>query len=190
MLLPIHRLIDSPIMSLQTGMTLATIGHPVVDPRQLKVVAFHVNGSRLSHTKSVLHPEDIREISDIGVIVDSDESLMPLDDLVRLKEVVEFGFQLDHIRVETEQGKLLGHVTNYAIDPESYFVQQLYTKPSLLRSITTTGLTIHRKQIASINNHRLVVKDPTVPAEKEPLLEQARNFVNPFRSPVPTPPES
>lgn len=188
MLHSIDHFIGSSIMSLQTGTLLATVESTIIDPRKLKVVAFRVQGNRLSHQESVLHPEDIREISDIGLIVDGDEALMPLDGLVRLKEVVDFDFSLDGLRVESESGKLLGKVQGYAIDPDSFLVHQLYAKPSLLRSIITTGLTIHRNQIVSINNQRIVVKDPTVLAE-QPEAERTRNFINPFRNPLPAPPE-
>lgn len=188
MLHSIDHFIGSSIMSLQTGASLATIDSAIIDPRKLAVAAFRVHGNRLSHQESVLHPEDIREISDIGLIVDGDQALMPLDGLVRLKEVVDFGFVLEGLRVESEAGKLLGKVQSYAVDPDSFLIHQLYTKPSLLRSIVTTGLVIHRKQVVSINNHRIVVKDPSIPAQ-QPATEHTHSFVNPFRSPLPTPPE-
>ena len=189
MLMPIKRLIDAPIMSLQTGMPLAKTISVIIDPRKLQIAALRVHGNRLSHQESVLHPADVREISDIGLIVDGDESLMPLDDLVRLKEVIDFKFELLGIRVENEKGRLLGKVSDFAIDPDSFLIQQLYTKPSLLKSIVTTSLTINRSQVVNVNNQRIVVKDPTVPA-KEDRVELAQSFINPFRNPLPTPPES
>lgn len=188
MLHSMDHLIGSSIMSLQTGTPLAIVDSAIIDPRKLKVVAFRVQGTRLSHQESVLHPEDIREVSDIGLIVDGDEALMPLDGLVRLKEVVDFDFSLDGLRVENESGRLLGKIQGYAVDPDSFLIHQLYTKPSLLRSIITTGLTIHRSQIVSINNERMIIKDPTIPV-KQPEAAPAQNFVNPFRNPLPTPPE-
>lgn len=189
MLMPIKRLIDAPIMSLQTGMPLAKTISVIIDPRKLQIAALRVHGNRLSHQESVLHPADVREISDIGLIVDGDESLMPLDDLVRLKEVIDFKFELLGIRVENEKGRLLGKVSDFAIDPDSFLIQQLYTKPSLLKSIVTTSLTINRSQVVNVNNQRIVVKDPTVPA-KEEHVELAQSFINPFRNPLPTPPKS
>ena len=188
MLHSIDHFIGSSIMSLQTGTPLAVVQSAIIDPRKLKGVAFRVQGNRLSHQDSVLHPEDIREISDIGLIVDGDDALMPIEGLVRLKEVVDFDFSLDGLRVESEAGKLLGKIESYAVDPGSFLIHQLYTKPSFLRSIITTGLVVHRSQIASINNQRIVVKDPTI-SIKQVESEQKSNFMNPFRSPLPTPPE-
>jgi uncharacterized protein YrrD len=189
MLVPVKRLIDVHILSLQTGTELAKTSSPIIDPRNLKIVALRVTGNRLDNPDSVLHPEDIREISTAGIIIDSSDRLMSTEGLVRLQEIIDFGFVLPGIRVEDDQHKKLGSVKDYAVDPDSFFVQQLYVQPPLMRSLSVSLLTIHRSQITSINNQRIVVKSPTV--KEEPLSEavQAR-FTNPFRVQAPTQPES
>jgi uncharacterized protein YrrD len=190
MLTPIKRFIGVPILSLQTGSEIARTSDAIIDPRQLKIVAFRVSGNNLDHPESVLYPEDIREISTIGIIVDSSDKLMSTEGLVRLQEIIDFGFVLDGIRVEDDRHRKLGSVKDFALDPDSFIVQQLYVKPSLVRSLSVTTLVIHRSQIASINNRRIVVKSPTVP-DKEPLVNTVQStFTNPFRSPTPTQPES
>lgn len=190
MLLPITRFTSTPILSLQTGAEIAKIGEPIIDPRQLKLVAFRVTGAHLNQPESVLHPEDIREISAVGIIVDSSDDLMGTEGLVRLQEVMDFGFVLPGIRVEDDSGHKLGTVKDYALDPDSFFIQQLYVKPSLVRSLGTTTLTIRRSQVTSVTNQKIVVKSPTVKAE-EPLTQAVKaTFANPFRAPTPTQPES
>lgn len=190
MLVPIRRFSDTPILSLQTGAQIAVLGDPIIDPRQLKITAFRVTGNKLDHAESVLHPEDIREISNVGIIVDSSDKLMSLEGLVRLQEIIDFGFILHGIRVVDDAGHKLGTVKDYAIDPESYFVQQIYVQPSLIRSLRVTTLTINRKQIISIDNRRIVVKSPSVKAD-EPLAQKVtESFRNPFRAPSPQQPES
>jgi uncharacterized protein YrrD len=190
MLTPIKRFIDTPILSLQTGAEIARTSDVIIDPRQLKIIAFRVAGNNLDYAESVLYPEDIREISNIGIIVDSSDKLMSTEGLVRLQEVIDFGFVLDGIRVEDDRHKKIGSVHDYALDPDSFIIQQLYVKPPLVRSLTLTTHIIHRSQIASINNKRIVVKSPTIP-EKEPLKSTVQaTFTNPFRAPAPTQPES
>lgn len=181
MLLPITRLIGTPIMSIQTGALLARTSKAIIDPRRLAVMAFRVSGLRLSHPSPVLHPEDIREITDIGLIVDSDDVLMPQDDLVRLKEVISLGFELIGLKVVDENKRKLGKVESYAIEPDGFTVQQIYVKQSIFKSIGSVGLSIHRSQIVSINNNYLVVKSPTV---KDEVTTTATNqsLVNPFRN--------
>src|SRR5215203_3364613 len=82
------------IVSIQTGSRLASIGEAIIDPRNLKVVALYCDGPALDVHPAVLHTEDIREVSDIGAIIDNTDDIMPLDDLVRLKEVTDLSFEL------------------------------------------------------------------------------------------------
>lgn len=189
MLVPIKRLIGVPILSLQTGSELAKTSGTIIDPRNLKIVALRVSGSHLDDSRSVLHPEDIREISSAGIIVDSSDSLMSTEGLVRLQEIIDFHFTLQGIRVEDEQNQKLGSVKDYAVDPDSFFVQQLYVQPPLMRSLSVSLLTVHRSQVNSINNRRIVVKSPVV-KEESPAETVKSTFVNPFRVPTPTQPES
>ncbi|NCU30808.1 hypothetical protein EOL73_03720 [Candidatus Saccharibacteria bacterium] len=191
MLIPISRFIGSSVLSLQTGMPLARISEPIIDPRKLHVVAFRVIGANLSHAESVLHSEDIREFSEIGTIVDDDSSLMPLDDLVRLQKVLAYNFHIIGIKVITKKGVSLGRVASFGLDRDTYDIMQIYVQPSLLKSITMTGTTINRSQITAVNSERIIVKDAIVSqAEpvKKPLTTQS--FVNPFRPQPQTKPTS
>lgn len=189
MLVPIKRFIDTPILSLQTGSELAKTSKPIIDPRKLKIVALRVSGKNLDTVNSVLHPEDIREISDVGLIVDNSDRLMSTEGLVRLQEVIDFKFELNGIRVEDEKGHKLGTVKDYVVDPDSFIIQQLYVQPPLMRSLSISVLTIRRTQITSINNQRIIVKSTAI--KEEPVAETVKvPFVNPFRSPAPTQPES
>ena len=169
---------------------MARTAEPVVDPRRLVIVAFRVTGNKLDTANSVLHPGDIREVSDIGIIIDSSDQLMSTDGLVRLQEILDFHFALNGVKVEDEKGRKLGAVKSYAIDPDSFFVQQIYVKPTLMRSLSTTALTVHRSQIISVTNEKIVVKAPTVKSAV-PLEKVMRSsFSNPFRSPAPSQPET
>lgn len=189
MLVPIERFLDLPILSLQTGAELARTGTVVIDPRKLRIVAFRVFGNRLDHTDSVLHPEDIREISDVGFIVDSSDQLMSAEGLVRLKEIIDFKFELVGIKVEDEHSRKLGTVKDYSVDPETFAVQQLYVKPSGLRNLSMAILTIHRSQVISITNEKITVKSAAI-KESEQSHAAPQPFINPFRSAVPTQPET
>lgn len=189
MLVPIDRLVGMPVMSLQTGVELARIGQPIVDPRQLTVAAFWVEGRLLADPHSVLHPEDIREISDIGCVVDSSDALMPTEGLVRLQRVIDFNFTLPGLRVEDELGHKLGTVSTYAVDLASLFIQQLSVKPTLMKSLHTATLTVHRTQVLKVKHEKIIVKAATT-HDEAPQPAVRHEFVNPFRTPVPTQPDT
>ena len=180
MLLPVHRLFNAPVMSLQTGAELARTKEPIIDPRQMTVVAFYVDGRMLDHHPSILHVADIRELSDIGMIIDDSDKLMSPDGLIRLQQIIAFKFKLIGIRVVDEQGHKLGKVSDYVIEPETYSVVQLYTEQSLLRSFSTVSGVIHRSQIVSVTNDRITISSPTI---RDKVTETAKvsGFSNPFR---------
>ncbi len=182
MLLPIKRLLDAPIMSLQTGAELARTMNPIIDPRKMTIVAFYVEGKLLEANPSVLHVIDIRELSDIGMIIDDSDKLMSTEGLVRLQEVIDYDFELIDLLVVDEQNHKYGKVSDYAIDPESYTIQQIYTEQSLIKSLSHVSNVIHRSQIISVTNDRIIVKSPTVPTEAVEAAGIANALTNPFRT--------
>ena len=191
MLIPIERLLDAPIMSLQTGMELARTYDAIIDPRDLSITAFRVKGSRLDDHNAVLHPADIREFGEMGFIVNDSDVLMNPDGLVRLEEVMGFNFKLIDKPVIDERKRKLGRVSDYTVNPDNYRVEQLFTKQTLLRSFNTVGQIIRRSQVVSVTDNEIIVKTPTVrvkDSEAETSLRQT--FVNPFRQPQPEMPES
>ncbi len=177
------------VMSLQTGQPLATIGNPIINPRNLKIVAFYVSGPLVDYDPAVLFTEDIREFGDIGVIVDGADNIMSPEGMVRLGEVIGYNFTLDGIHVADDHKRKLGKVENYTLDPETFDIQQLYLKPTLMQSLSISSLTINRSQIIDINNDRIVVRTPTVKEKAvdkiAAITENAVPFDNPFRKPKP-----
>lgn len=186
MLLPIDQLIGLPIMSLQTGTELARTTGAIIDPREMKVAAFYAEGALLEAHPSILHPDDIRELSDIGFIVDDSDRLMAMDGLVRLQAIIDLGFELRGIKVVDEQKNKLGKVTDYIVEPDSFTIQQIYTQQSLLRSLNTAMHVIRRSQIVAVRKDMIVVKSTAQQDEKrETSTRTAQSFVNPFRSSQP-----
>lgn len=178
MLLPINRLIGAPIVSLQVEAVIGKTAEPIIDPRQLIVIGFYTDRGHKDSPR-ILHASDIREIGHLGLIVDSPEAIMPLDGLVRLQEVIDFDFNLIGLPVVDERGKNYGKVQDYTVDPKSLYVQQIYTHQSFLRSLSTMSNVIHRHQIVSVTNQRLVIKSADL---RERAKEaSAAMLQNPFR---------
>lgn len=179
MLLPINRFIDAPLISLQMEAEVARTAQPIVDPRKLIVVGFYTESHR-HEPQHVIHTSDIREVSHLGLIIDSSEDIMPLDDLVRLQQVIDFNFELMGIPVVDDRGKKYGKVSDYSVDPNSFYIQQLFTQQSFLKSLSSLSQIIHRSQIISVTNERITIKSPTVTEEETAKAGAA--LVNPFRA--------
>lgn len=178
MLITHTRLQGAPILSLQTGTPLAETSEAIIDPRQLTVVAFYCVGPNVSGT-AILHTSDIREFGNMGIIVDGANVLMPPDDLVRLREVLDFNFTLVGKQVVDSRRRKLGKVEGYSIDPESFYIMKLNVRRPLMKSFLNANLLIDRTQILEINNKHIMVDSGEVRTEKEMAAPQVID--NPFR---------
>jgi len=182
------RLNETPVMSLQTGTRLAQTGAPLINPANLKIIAFKLEGPLLTEHPSFLRTADIREIGAIGMIIDSSDELIGLDDVIKIKELYELNFSLIGMNVVDEHKHKLGKVDGYTVETGSFVIQQLNVKRGLLRGLNDTGLLIHRSQITEINDTTIIVKTTAKKTSPEPVLQATRHdYINPFRNPMPQP---
>lgn len=180
MLLAGSRLINAPVMGLQTGAELARTSRPIINPANLEIVAYELEGPLLDVHPSLLRIADVREFSEIGVIVDSSDEFVSPDDIIKLGEIYKLHFTVDDKTVVDEKRHKLGKVTGYTIDTGGFLIQQLNVKRPLLKSLNDAELLIHRTQITEINDRQIIVREQaTIP---EPVAQSVRTaYVNPFR---------
>jgi uncharacterized protein YrrD len=176
------RLLDTPVMSLQTGGRLATTEKPIIDPANLKIVAFEVNGQLLSERPALLRVDDIREFGQIGMIVNSNDEFIGVHDVIKIEQLYSLGFNLIGMTVKDELNHRLGKVENYTVETDSYVVQQLTVKRGFFKGLTDTGVLISRTQILEINDSEIVVRS-TAQKIAQPVMQASRTeFVNPFKA--------
>ncbi len=167
-------------MGLQTGAELARTSQAIIDPRTLQIVAYELNGPLLADQPSFLRIADVREFSDIGLIVDSSDEFVTTGDIIKLDEIYKLHFMPTGMPVLDEKRHKLGKVDDYIIDTSSFVIQQLSVRRPLLQSLNDTHLLVHRSQITEINDDAIIVHSQAkIP---EPVLAKVSNtYVNPFR---------
>lgn len=163
MLTPIDNLLGAPVMSLQTGLPLCNLTGAIINPHTLSIVAFWVDGLRLDFKPAVVFSEDIREFASVGVIVDSVDNIMSPVGMVRLNEVIDYGFELIGCPVVDTDGHKLGRVSDYNLDIPTYEIQHITVKPAGFRRLATAGLAINRSQIVKIEPDKITVKTTKTP---------------------------
>jgi sporulation protein YlmC with PRC-barrel domain len=183
MLFPSERLIDTPIMSLQTGSELARTKSALIDPRNLKIVAYELSGYRLEQQPTLLLTKDIREISSLGIIIDSSDEFIGVEDVVRINEIYSLQFSLINKIVRDEKNSKLGKVIDYSMEPNSFIIKQLIVRRPLLKSFSDTEIIVDRTQIVEVNDTTVIIKhDEREPA---PAQQAVKSFANPFRGTSP-----
>lgn len=174
---------DTPVMSLQTGQELARTSRPVIDPRILSIIAYQLEGPLLDNNPSLLRINDIREMSDIGMIIDSSDEILAADDVIKIKEVLDLNFDLVDMPVRDSRGRKVGRVSDYSLEADSFVIQQIVVKRPLIQSLNDSELLIGRSQIKEITDEMIIVE--TGEAKIEPTKQSARHYSNPFRAATP-----
>jgi len=160
------------------------LGSRLIDPANLKVIAYEVEGAMLSERPSFIRIADVRELSDVGMIIDSSDELIGLKDVIAIQKIYELNFNLVGLNVIDEIKRKLGKVENYIIDTDNFSIQQLNVKQGMIKSLTDTELLIHRSQIIEINDYEVIVKAAS--KKLEPIAKPSQlNYMNPFRSQSP-----
>ena len=183
MLISYSRLIGTPILSIQAGGPIATIKNAIIDPNNLKILGFNLEGPLLNRTDAtILDIRSVREYSQLGMVIDDIEELVAPDDVIKIQKVLELNFDLINLKVKTKKGTKLGHLIDYTVTSEDFVVQQIIVKRPLVKALVDPELTISRKEIVEITDYEVIVKDEEkvlkARAEKEDFVP---NFVNPFR---------
>jgi len=158
-------ILNKSILSLRTGMPIATITAPIFNPNNLKIEGFYCQ-DRFDKKELVLLHQDIREMLPQGYVVNDHDVLAEPSELIRLKEVLEIGFELIGKHVETISKVKVGKVSDYAVETETMFVQKIYVSQSILKSLTGGSLSIDRSQINEITPRRIIINEllKTAPA--------------------------
>lgn len=178
-----------PILSLHVGGEIARIAETIVDPNTLKIIAFRVDGPLVGHDDvgDILPVNSVREVSPLGIIVDSVDEFVDGEEVVRIKKVLDLNFALPGLKVVTKKREKLGKVSEFVVVAETWEIYQLIVQRPFMKAFLDPELTISRSRIIEVNDYEVIIKN-----EKETAKTKAKadapadfipNFVNPFREP-------
>lgn len=177
------RLIGAPVLSVQAGGAVAEVSSPIVDPDDLSIIALKLAGPLTNASNNILDTKSIREYSELGIAIDSEDELVSESDVLKIEEVLKLNFNLVGLKVETKKGSRLGRIMDFTIDSDSFVVQQIVVKRPMIKSFMDPELVIHRREIVEVTDYKVIVRDEEkvirARASKEDFVP---NFVNPFRT--------
>ena len=179
-------LINYPVLSLHMSGMIAKTTEAIIDPSDLKIVGFYLTGPEVGDGEhgDILQIRDVREFSNLGMVIDSSDEFVNADDVIKLKEVIDINFQLIGKKVETKKKTKLGKVIGYTVNPADFMIQQIVVQRPFMKSFLDPELLIGRSEIVNVDDEKVVVRD-----EEKKIRERATkedfvpNFVNPFREP-------
>ena len=186
MLVMNSRLIGAPVLSVQAGGQIGRIVDAIVDPDNLSVIAFHVDGPPINKQQNILDVRSVREYSNYGFVIDDIDELVSPDDVIRINNILKLNFNLLSLKVETKKGSKLGKVQDFTLTSEDFIIQQIIVKRPMIKSLNDPELTIPRSEIVEITDYKIIVKEEEKTIKKKAEKQEfVPNFVNPFRESQP-----
>lgn len=183
MLISSTDLTSFPILSLRSSSKIATISKLIINPYDLTIQALKLAGRQLDDPKdSYLLPEDIREISPLGIIINDSEDIVSSTDVIRLQKTLDLQFELIDLPVIDKQQRKVGKVVNYNIIAENMMIYQLVVQRPMFKDFFDPELLIHRSQIAELSHDKVIIKNSLSQLREIERQDAIDNFVNPFRS--------
>lgn len=191
MLIYNSKLTNLPVLSMQDAGQVAVLSKPIVDPNDLKIIAFRIYAGRKNNGGDILDARSIREYSNLGVVIDSRDEFITDSDVIKIQNVLKLNFDLVGLKVVTKKKTKLGRIIDFTVTEDNFSVQQIIVKRPGYKSFLDPELTIPRAEIVEITDDKIIVRD-----EEKRIRERATkedfvpNFVNPFRKtekPLPAP---
>lgn len=184
MLVYASRLLDAPVISLQSGHPIGFVSKIIVNPDNLRVIAMQLSGGVTHKDLNILDISSIREYSAYGIIVDSADDLAAPDDIIKIADVLKLNFDLIGLKAKTKKGSKLGKVIDYTIFINDFIVQQIIVKRPTIKSFIDPELIIPTQEIIEVNDYEIIIKEEEKTIKEKATKEEfVPNFINPFREP-------
>jgi hypothetical protein len=151
-------LLNRPVLSLRIGRPIATTLGPVINPDNLKIEGFYCHEQK-SRLVRILLSQDIRDIMPQGIVVNDQDALTDPDELIRLKDIIDLGFDVMGKQVVTTTKAKVGKVTEYAVEVDGLYIQKIYVSQPFFKSLGGGNLGIDRSQIVELTNKQIIIND-------------------------------
>ncbi len=163
-------IVHRQVLSLRTSAPIADIVSPIINPDNLKIEGFYCKEYDSKNLLILLY-QDIRDVIAQGIIVDDFDALTDPSELIKYRELLENEFQLIGKPVETISKDKVGKVNDYAFESTTMYIQKLYVSQSLLKNLTSGGLSVDRTQIQEITPKAIIIQDllQTAPVNASPV---------------------
>jgi len=116
--------------------------------------------------------KDMLGLNEKFVLISSYSALGDLDEIVRIKNILDLGIKIKNCKVQTISGIVLGKTVDYSVDFKLGKLSRLYVNPKNWRKITKQHI-IDSKCIIRIEKDKIIVDDTCLKEKKGSGLRAA-----------------
>lgn len=145
-------LIGLPIYSSSSNSPITLIKDLIIDPETGKLLAFYVRNNR------IVVPMDVENLGSALVVEDRDR-ILPIDDVLRVKEVAKMNMRIIGSKVFSQMNKIfLGRVVDYEIDTTHMVLTKIHVAKIFIFFHLNERI-FSQKQIVKIEKKKIIVRD-------------------------------
>ncbi|HRY60104.1 MAG TPA: PRC-barrel domain-containing protein [Patescibacteria group bacterium] len=173
MLLYASKLVGKNIIDSLTLHKIGTTGSIIIDPNNGQVLAFTLNKKFFWEKPLILTMQDVSGAYIDGIVVRSIESIVPIDEVVRVKKVWDQKIFLLKARVTTQNGNRIGYIEDFIFDTVDGRLATIVVK----KLFSGERRIINANRIISIDRYGVVVRDLLGKVEFTPSSKKIKGEV-------------
>lgn len=148
------------VFTIQEGKEIGSVKDVVYDPKQNRIISLLVGSNSLLPDEKVLNFDAIKSIGPDAVIIENANLLKKLDSLPKpVQDTINEGSELIKLKIVTEDGVVLGSVSDIYLDKKSGQVSELEVTQGGFRDIHTGKKRVRITDIITIGKDAAIVKD-------------------------------
>jgi uncharacterized protein YrrD len=170
MLLELSKTKNLPVGALNEQKAVGLVEMPVVFADDAKVIGFLVKMKGVFQGKKVVSFSDVVDLDTKGLVINSADSLLAVDEILRIKDILKSGFKLVGLPARTKNKKYIGRISDVVIETTSgdiirLYVQSLFDQRIFERSMIH-DITSKEVILTFDNKNRTEKKNPVADQQK------------------------
>jgi uncharacterized protein YrrD len=153
------------------GAMVGLVESLIINPDNGELAGLIVREGFGKKSHKTLSAKDILGISSEFYLASSYDKLGEIDEIVRLKEIMDRDIDIVGNKVYTVSGTYLGKVFDYTLDLSQLMISRIYVGTKLLGAFSKQHI-IAYKQIISIEKDRITVDDAVIKIKKPSLVAE------------------
>jgi uncharacterized protein YrrD len=150
-----------PVLLKKERAVVGIIEDFVINPDNGELLGVLVREGFGKKNQKALPKKDIEVVGKDFILINSYEQLGDIDEIVRIKQVLDKEIRIIANKVETESGQYLGRVFDYTIDFNLYSISRLYVSNKFF-GFSANQHIIANNQIIEITKEKIIVSDATI----------------------------
>lgn len=147
--------IKHPVVTAHLSEPIGVVADYILDAEKGIIAGYVVIRGRQKRYVSTV---DVIRYYDDAVEIRDPANLQTLQDLIRLRPLVQANCSLTGSKVVDESGKRLGHVQDAAFESTDHSLASIYVKPGLVQGLFGEERILARNLITRIERHKVTVR--------------------------------